>query len=328
MQEAHDAVLQRCAPIPAQLTPSIVATAYDGSKGATFVFFMGLEGSGHRLVGTKLRESYSGSFVNEFGLREMIRHLQDSLYSNAGLFYIHCNLTEHKSEISLADGRFEATSVTTSASAKAIENLAPDETFERVVELFKKIKDQIGNNAAVNIPLNADGYISNLASYPQDHDSCRLAKYPNIDLLYAACYQAAVECQHIYLSPFAADLVASTIQAGDQTNSTPLRTPRYLFKTLLDVMYAQIALHPNRAMSCLDVPSLSSSDRRDTSWVQELDEHFGLSVDRSRMIDTGRNKLVPRWDLMQNGVDVSLQLLGKSLARTREICRQVLKSPN
>jgi hypothetical protein len=316
MQEAQRAIWQHCAARLAHLSPkpSTVEATRFRNEGITFIFFMGLNGSGHDWVGSKLRESSSAFFVNRLGLRGIIRDLQDALYSNSGLFYTHC---KYESELLLTDARLEATNSTISTLVRVTDGLGADATFERVVKLFRKVQGKIGSEAAVNIPINADGYIENQGSYPQDEDSCQFRKYPNIDLLYAACLHANVECRHIYISSTSTDLVASP------SHNTDSRSSRYLLKTLLDIMFAQNALHPSRTMACLDVPLYLNSSR-DTSWQQALGDYFGSSVDAP--IPAAPEESSPRLDSQKSLVDMSLQLLQSSRARTGEICRQVVKS--
>jgi hypothetical protein len=204
------------------------------------------------------------------------------LYSSAGLFYLHCNQTGYQSEI-VADGPTPRRAPNT--NSVPLENGGANETFYRVINLFRSIADEFESGASINIPLNADGYIANQASYPQDSDSCRRRKHPDLALLYDACQAANVECVHAYLTTSAETLLNAATPVASMTKIIA-RTMRlrntFLYTTLLDVQLAQIAYFPDRTVACLDV----SSDEGDPydhnapsqSWQRAIIQMFGLAT--------------------------------------------------
>jgi hypothetical protein len=330
--------------------PLIVKDSFYGeasprSEGVKFVFFMGLEGSGHRRVGSLLLMSRSAHRINELGLREKVRDLQDALYSSAGLFYLHCNQAGYQSEI-MADGPTPRRAPDT--TSVPVENGGANETFYRVVNLFRNIADEFESGASINIPLNADGYIANQASYPQDSDSCRRRKHPDLALLYEACQAANVECVHAYLTTSAETILnAATPVASMKTKIA--RTMRlrniFLYTTLLDVQLAQIAYFPDRTVACLDV----SSDKGDPydsnapsqSWQRAIIQMFGLSTAAysgaaisptalEREDDTAETKSKRTVNLGSQGGkrddDLYVEAFRESLHRTLDFCLANVRS--
>jgi hypothetical protein len=276
-------------PQPLLLTGSSNGEAGSRSEGVKFIFIMGLEGSGHHRVGSLVRKSRSAGLVDALGLREKVRDLQDALYSSVGLLYLHCNQTGYKSEI-LTEGPTPRRAP--SMNSVSLERLGANETFHRVINIFRSIVDEIGSGTSINIPLNADGYISNQASYPQDYDSCRLRKYPDLALLYEACQAANAECLHAYLTASVETLLHAATPIAPvttKTKRTPLPKKRltniFLYTTLLDVQLAQIAYFPDRTVACLDLSS-DDSDPNDTDvpsqgWQRAISRMFGLSASAS-----------------------------------------------
>jgi hypothetical protein len=253
------------------------------SKGVKFIFMMGLEGSGHHRVGSLLRQSQSAVVVDELGLREKVRDLQDALYSSTGLFFLHCNQARYKSEI-LADGPTPQRAPSTNSGS--LDRHGANETVHRVINLFRSIVDGIGSGESINIPLNADGYIVNQAAYPQDYDSCRFRKYPDLALLYEVCLAADVECLHVYLTASVETIVNAATPMPSKKKFTPFLQKRltniFLYTTLLDVQLAQIAYFPDRTVACIelsdDESDLHNAGVLSQSWQRAIIGIFGLST--------------------------------------------------
>lgn len=238
------------------------------SQGVRFVFFMGLEGSGHDRIKQYVRYTSTSLKLNQLGLRETIRDLQDALYSSAGLFFLHCRLRGYQSEIQLnLTSQEPAHPIRIGGmTPKRLEYLNVAKAFQRVILLFQNVSHSLGGHN-INVPLNADGYIAPAGTYPQDHDSCRRLKHPNLDLLYYACHASGVDCRHIYLHRGSTHLMTHV----DAPNRAPKLSAIHLYTTLLNVMFAQLAKYPSSVLACLDV----CDPLHDIHWRRLIDDLFG-----------------------------------------------------
>jgi hypothetical protein len=336
------------------------ATASDSEPdGIKFIFIVGLEGSGHNRLGMLLRESASAVFIDQRGLRERVSELQDALYSNIGLFYQHCKgKSKNNSEIFVGGPTTDVSE--DSSDAVTLDKLGPvtgpNETFHRAVHLFRGIVKVVGEGSSINIPLNADGYVSNQGSYPQDNDSCRMRKYPDLALLYEVCKAARVECRHAYLTTSveallysAAPAPLSTTQARHPFLLKPLKDI-FLYTTLLDIQFAQIAYFPNQTIACLDLSSDGDDSNQvdaagmSTSWQSAVNQMFGLSVeatgggaDRPSSVNVGeykpggglkmanKGKLDLSFQMESHDDNLYLQSFRASHKRTLEFCQATLR---
>jgi len=150
---------------------------------AEFIFMVGLEGTGHHLLNHFLRESPSALRANELGIRNELSQLMNKLYhKKVGFLNQHC---------------FSKSSVEVAA------------VHDEVVGLFRRISGAVGDEA-LSIPLNAEGHIREMASYPQDKGLCRPLKYPDLNLLYNVCDEADVRCKHMYIYRDPYSIVKST----------------------------------------------------------------------------------------------------------------------
>jgi len=113
------------------------------SSPVRFVFFVGLEGTAHHLMRKILRSSPAWEAFGELNLWKTMRELQDALYTDRGLFNLHCG----------ADGGPDV-----------------DRTHGDVVRRLREISDAVGNSTVdgpLSIALNAFAGDLQMASYPQ-----------------------------------------------------------------------------------------------------------------------------------------------------------------
>jgi len=205
-------------------------------SGVRFVFVVGLEGTGHHLMRKLLNKSPAMDLVRTLDLRKPLKELQNSLFMARGLFNLHCGIKLPK------------------------EGPDVEGTVEEVVQKLRALAEPLENATAatssgtpISISLNAFGSHFQMASYPQDNDSCRNLKYPNLDLLYDVCRRAGAECGHVYLYRNPTAVIKSTTINRKFNEGVGVIGALHLYNTMLNVIHSQLARHADRTLGCFGV---------------------------------------------------------------------------
>jgi len=213
-----------------------------GGNKPTFVFFLGLEGTGHHFVKTLLKGSPASRYMRrrDKGAGAKMTELADELFhSGKGLMDAYCR---------------EDRVVDTVERRDNVVTLLRDITAEVANATASSGTDVAPNSSRNNIPpstiaLNANGF-RYMMSYPMGGiGSCssRL-KSPRLDVLYDACDRAGVRCEHAYLyrDPYEV-LYSTTTKRG--FNPTLYRA-MHLYTHYLQVFLSHLVQYPSQTAGC------------------------------------------------------------------------------
>jgi hypothetical protein len=226
---------------------------YEFNSTVQFIFTVGLEGTGHHLMGIIAGRSPATQQLKSFHIwNEKVGFLQNELFSHAynkagrtGIWNAHC---------------------VTQSSASVLEG--------NIVEKLKQIEAQTKTMMAQNstqktIPLALNtatvatgGKKYGEVSYPNFLGACRQLNYPDLNLLYNACRKAKVDCLHVYLHRHPMEILNSVVSRGFSSNDT---SSMQMYITDLRVMANQMRMHASKTLGCF---GFFSEDPNDTYWVE------------------------------------------------------------
>jgi hypothetical protein len=188
-----------------------------------FVFFIGLEGTGHHLMKELLIHSPSLGTLDELGLNQTHKQLTRSLFNRkhpeVAVLNSHCSYNHDVNVTALQ---------------------------QATVRLLRQIHNQSKHlSSSLTIPLNCVN--GGFYSYPAGARQC--LNYPNIDVLYDTCRKAGVNCKHVllYRNPFSI-LHSTTVKR--QFNSNILKGI-HLYTSMMNIIYAQLLAHADKTLGCL-----------------------------------------------------------------------------
>jgi hypothetical protein len=197
----------------------------------SFVFFIGLEGTGHHLVRTIIKNSPDVVRANnDLTMRNDTLELKKHLFyhsKQSGLWNAHCN--ENPEEVNVT------------------------RSHDKVVDYLSKINKRANGDeitVPVNIILVPGMHIYGMVSYPNFDGDCRSLNYPNLDHFYHACDVAGVECKHAYMyrDPY---LVLASTTVRRKFNKNGALQGVHLYTSLLQIIYSQLLDHSDRTVACL-----------------------------------------------------------------------------
>jgi hypothetical protein len=234
-----------------------------------FVFFIGLEGSGHHLMSSILQGSPAKVRIKSMeSVAESRRSIQTKLFDRTldgrgdkGLWNAHCN---HKKAID---------------TVRLQQKLANKFKLMRLdlerhgVGSDESSSSSIMNKKKIIFPINTLGDRTGfgMVSYPNfGGKECRFLMYPNLDLFYDACDTAKVDCEHIYLYRDPLQILRSTVLKR-QFNPN-MNIAIHLYTTMLHVVASQLETYEARTLGCYGFYE-SSNDT--TSWWDEIPRQFG-----------------------------------------------------
>lgn len=245
---------------------------------AEFVFFIGLEGTGHHFLRKMLKKSpMKYALAREYEVLAELPVLQSSLFhhrTSEGLWNAHCKDWETASS--------EQDNTTADMTPFDLQILE-----DRAVDAMKMIAGQVAEKSAVigessfrnnhfysrhvesknilTVPINAfggsDGY--GMVSYPNYRGRCRTLNYPSMDLWYNACDKAQVRCRHIYIARKPLSILKSTIINRPHNRQGFLRAI-HLYRSYLHLIISEMTTHSHRTVGCLSLLEGTSS------WWEEV----------------------------------------------------------
>jgi hypothetical protein len=248
----------------------------------SFVFFVGLEGTGHHFMKALISSSPDVDRLKELNMqKDYTQKLSRFLYNEKtkdGLWNAHCN--DQTEEVDVAGAH------------------------DKVVEYLSKINER-ANGEEITFPVNTlpifgDGY--GMVSYPTFEGGCRSLNYPNLDYFYHACDVAGVECKHAYIYRDPYSVLASTTLKRKMNKGNALKAI-HLYTSLLQIIHSQLQDHSDRTAACLGFyePTISASEVWDPirdmfGWTNqtEFDSHVqAIYKPPSTMTEKERHDLVP-----------------------------------
>jgi hypothetical protein len=222
----------------------------NNSSGLEFVFYIGIEGTGHHFIQTVLKHSpYNKRWLP---IRESLTKIQFALMNqkghttNDGLFNMHCRDTTSTKKKNNSNNNNNNNSTATNSK----------DLYNDVVEQFKSIQEMYDGNdqkrRSLYIPINANGNegAHGMMSYPNFDKQCRELMYPVLDLLYMACEEARVECTHVYLYRHPFEILQSTTLKRD-FNKLGMVSGSHLYTSMLKIIQTQLIDYPSKNRGCL-----------------------------------------------------------------------------
>jgi hypothetical protein len=232
-----------------------------------FIFFIGLEGTGHHLLKGIVSQSPAVDRLRQLHIHyNWTVPLQESLhhekYKN-GLFNVHCQQQQQKQQQQ-------------QNKQNSIQNMNTTKIQDRVVDILRQINlrasllegqsntilprrtDDRGfthPSRIISLPVNTlqASSSSGEMSYPNYHGECRKLNFPKIDLWYQACSKAQVDCYHVYLyrDPYAIFKSTTVHRQHNNNNNNNKLATIHLYTTLQTVIMAQLMQWSDRTLGCL-----------------------------------------------------------------------------
>ena len=182
-----------------------------------------------------------------------------------------------------------------------------------------------------NIFLNAEGNMK-LWSYPQGSSpTTRLLTYPDMDLFYAACHDAAVRCGHVYLYRDPAAILRSNV-AHRSFNPTWL-SAMATYTTMTSVLYGQLAAHGHRTLGCWGFYESADQQQEQQLWshVQSLmgwtDPVYFESTIKSKYYQPP-NATTTTTTIVPSSQNVSMTAFRRVYQQTLDLCRSQVREQN
>jgi len=208
-----------------------------------FVFFMGLEGTGHHLVRSILRDSPHSAELRKAGVEALLGELASELFS-AGRGYMDAYCYAGSRDINAMRGRDRVSGV-----LRRIVDVVESNDNNRISEQNETTTDE---TTTKTIAINANGFKKTyMMSYPMGgRGSCGRLRSPRLDLLYLSCQQVAgARCRHVLLHRDPLQVVRSTT-IKRQFNPTVF-SALHLYTYYLHTFASYLHAYPQQTAGCI-----------------------------------------------------------------------------
>ena len=266
-----------------------------------FVFFAGIEGTGHHLLRSLVKASPAVAQMADLHLRPVIKTLQEHLET----FWLSKCHTRHETDMNAM--------------------------YQQLVQQLRIVQERaLAANYSGTIFLNVE---RSMLSYPyyMDDTICRPLHYPDLDDLYTACDEAVVDCGHVYLYRDPYEVVQSTTQKRSFNPTVVAATQ--LYTTMLHVILAQLVIHSHRTLGCwgfhnnlptttTENPDLVESVRTILGWnsTTEFQNMFReIYHPHATLTEAKRTEIVPP------ELEISMQSMVQAHERTLQLCRNQVR---
>lgn len=227
-----------------------------------FIFTVGLEGTGHHLMGNITKESPAVKRLKRLGIWDtLVGPLQHVLFSDyspwrnereVGIWNAHCAPHKHASELEQA----------VVAKLKGIEA----QVKKRAKKYIIAVQNRTGHRVTLPLPLNTahatNGGRFGEVSYPNYMGNCRPLNYPDMNLLYNACRKAKVDCFQVYVYRYPFEILKSISRRGfGKSNAVSMQ----LYIQDLHVIANQLRMHASKTLGCF---GFFSDDPNDNYWIE------------------------------------------------------------
>lgn len=268
-------------------------TTKPGPPRVQFVFTMGLIGDGaqlHQVLGKTIAKSPAMQLLVDLGIApKQLLKLHQLLYQNIvtgdpkkplrqpGLWNAHCQVNKTKADAQGLHNQIvkllkDIQEIVNKAHASGKLVVDENNPYSSVIPipintvLFRDVQNE--SQADKTIELNYG-----MVTYPtQFRQNCHRLDFPSLDLWYATCQDAQVDCRHIFLyRPPLHELhgAFSYLQAVQKKNN-PQKTFSYhlaeihLHNTMLHVMADEMHQYAPRTIGCLDIAAGTWKD----TWLE------------------------------------------------------------
>lgn len=256
-----------------------------------FVFVIGLESTGHHLLEALVAESPAVAQVKERGLEDPAQRLQKLMHP---LFDGVCEFTE-EANMGLENWKF--------------------------VQQLERVKKKLGGPTPQTVFFNAQ---HEEISYPLGTDDCRQMRFPDLDVLYAACDEVGAHCGHIYMHRDPYEVIHST--KIRELNPSVLAATRTYY-AMLNVIYSQLAAYSERTLGCwgfFDGEAAEASLWDDVQKLLLWDDKAEFQ-DAVRRVVRGRHPPLTeleKAELIPDTIAPSMESMIKAHKRTLALCQE------
>mmetsp|Transcript_24522 Transcript_24522/g.56050 ORF Transcript_24522/g.56050 Transcript_24522/m.56050 type:complete len:368 (-) Transcript_24522:983-2086(-) len=292
----------------------------DDDRRTRFLFVMGTEGSGHHLFLDLYGRSPAKTYLESIGLHPE-KNLGPLLYSYrseaAGLF--SSAVTPGRKQENFPDGvaLFDAVVAEMRAVGSAVRDARSTATPPA---------------SRWSVPVNCiepdpkgTTLVTGMMSYPNFGAPSRAMQYPDLRSLYAACDEAGVACEHVFLHRDPHAVVRSTTMK--RVFEIRKHFTMRVYDAMLSVMAVQLMQFPDRLAGCWDFDSGEGADvvGEALGWSesQEAGGEFRGVFDKvfkkqtKEMTEEERNRIVPP------SVKVYMDTLMETYSFTVGICKKL-----
>ncbi len=239
---------------------------YEFNSTVQFIFTVGLEGTGHHLMGSITSESPAVERLNNFSIwNEHVGSLQHLLFAHPGdqttlpmgIWNAHC--VPEREASTLEDSIVDALNAIEGQANKMIvkNGQQRQDTFKSTATLTERTTLPLPLNTAYAKHRGRYGQVS----YPNFRGKCRPLNYPDLNLLYNACRKAKVDCLQVYIYRHPLEVLNSISRRGFGNDDT---STMQMYITNLHVIANQLRLHASRTLGCF---GFFSDDPKDLYWV-------------------------------------------------------------
>eukprot|EP00587_Corethron_hystrix_P004776 CAMPEP_0113303592 /NCGR_PEP_ID=MMETSP0010_2-20120614/3945_1 /TAXON_ID=216773 ORGANISM="Corethron hystrix, Strain 308" /NCGR_SAMPLE_ID=MMETSP0010_2 /ASSEMBLY_ACC=CAM_ASM_000155 /LENGTH=391 /DNA_ID=CAMNT_0000157617 /DNA_START=102 /DNA_END=1274 /DNA_ORIENTATION=- /assembly_acc=CAM_ASM_000155 len=208
----------------------------------TFNFIMGADGAGHELHAVLFDGSPLQKTLNSYDLNSEIKDISLALYNpnemSKGIWSApHANYFDRVNDGPKGNLLFNSLT----DRLRAVADKVGGKSFDNIRELVIPI------NALYHFDLSyPSNSLSNISDFP-------MMQYPSVEILYGACKEAGVTCQHVYLSRDPYEILDSISKKqffteDDFSNATHIQLKKTL--TMLSVIEVQLESYPHHLAAC------------------------------------------------------------------------------
>lgn len=273
---------------------STVPLSYNST--VQFIITIGLEGTGHHLMGMIAEQSPVLKLFKRNKLwPNKAKELQRSIYLNysprrgkdvAGLVNAHCAPDKDPAMLQeqlVGHLRDMEAQVQKAIRKEAISSLRTAEIMSTTTGGETNSSHSVNWNASmltmempqIPFPINSleaggEGPYGEL-SYPNFVTPCRPLNYPDLNLIYDACEQAQVDCLQVYIYRHPLEIFLSTLRRSFITNDT---SAMQLYITDLHVIASQLRIYANKTLGCF---GFFESDEDELYWIHSQQDLWGFN---------------------------------------------------
>ena len=222
--ERYDSDTSAVTPPWKHASDTTTTTTTAAADGPTFIFLVGIEGTGHHFMQALMKSSPAVTAMRRVGAHIPIASVRRTLLS--GLMMPYC--------------------------ADKMDIQSPETLYRNLTSSLREAKELLKTELHVtHVPVNGLQSVAKSdnheLSYP-DSKNCNRIKHPNLDMFYKACDDAHVNCAAVYLyrDPYA--VVSSNIKRHFNKN---VQQGIHLYTMMLQVIYAQLSYVPEKTLACI-----------------------------------------------------------------------------
>lgn len=219
-----------------QLNEELAGVADDGP---TFVFVMGLEGTGHHFINSLLGRSPNMRAMKKIGVCSSV----GELFKLSAQFFSMGKVSR-----------------LFNPARRQREGLDADQHYENVVDILATIRQKFneqqqeeqtstGSSLPFHIAINANSCgRPSMMSYPNYPGPDRALQNFNLDIFYNACADAKVKCKHVFIYRDPYDVIKSN--TINRLHNPSVYDSIRIYTSVLQLIHSQMISHLDKNLGC------------------------------------------------------------------------------